>query len=374
MTLAKRGRRTKKSKLDINVAVVFMFLISILLAILIYTKSGYIGEHLSPILGGIMGVIKYIIPIGTFLIAIYMTTEDKEYLISKLIQYGIFLVCIATILSVFQFSNGNISINSDFQEAVKKGYELGEINNGGGAIGTAIASVLIGLLGEIGTVILCIGIAAILLVFMFGIKPAEMIADFVETRRESREEKRIEREEMKAAKMQDEPEERKETKRERRLREKEEQRKQAEELAEQLTINLNENSNEDNKKLKKYDHKDDDLIPFNINGKFKDKNEAKNEEKANPDVIEANLFKEEQETKEEKVKQVLQLEHTLTVEDEAYEFPPIQLLAEGDKKGVKGGRKRLQIQLPNCKRLYTVLEYQQKWKMFLLDQQLLDMN
>ena len=337
--MAKRGRRAKKSKLDINVAVVFMFLISILLAILIYTKSGYIGEHLSPILGGIMGVIKYIIPIGTFLIAIYMTTEDKEYLISKLIQYGIFLICIATILSVFQFSNGNISINSDFQEAVKKGYELGEINNGGGAIGTAIASVLIGLLGEIGTVILCIGIAAILLVFMFGIKPAEMIADFVETRRESREEKRLEREEMKAAKMQDEPEERKETKRERRLREKEEQRKQAEELAEQLTINLNENSNEDNKKIKKYNHKDDDLIPFNINGKFKDKNEDKDEEKANPDVIEANLFKEEQETKEEKVKQVLQLEHTLTVEDEAYEFPPIQLLAEGDKKGVKGGKK-----------------------------------
>ena len=78
--MAKRGRRAKKtSKFDINVAVVFMFLISILLAILIYTKSGYIGEHLSPILGGIMGAIKYIIPIGTFLIAIYMTTEDKEY-------------------------------------------------------------------------------------------------------------------------------------------------------------------------------------------------------------------------------------------------------------------------------------------------------
>ena len=49
-----------------------MFLISILLAILIYTKSGYIGEHLSPILGGIMGAIKYIIPIGMLFIAIYM--------------------------------------------------------------------------------------------------------------------------------------------------------------------------------------------------------------------------------------------------------------------------------------------------------------
>ena len=336
--LAKRGRRAKKSsRFDINVAVVFLFLVSILLAILIYTKSGYIGEHLSPILGGIMGAIKYIIPIGTFLIAIYMTTEDKEYLISKLIQYGIFLVCIATILSVFQFSNGNIGLNSDFSTAVEKGYELGEKNNGGGAIGTAIAFVLIGLLGEIGTVILCIGIAVILLIFMFGIKPAELIADFVETRRENREERRLEKEEERMARVKEEPQERKETKRERRLREREEQRKEAEALAEQLTINLDDDEEEKKKekKLKHYDHKDDNLIPFSIGGKKKEKEE----EKINPDVIEANLFKEEQETKEEKVKQVLQLEHTLTVEDEHYEFPPIQLLAEGEKKGVKGGKK-----------------------------------
>ena len=330
-TLAKRGRRTKKqNKLDINVAVVFMLLISILLAILIYTKSGYIGEHLSPILGGVMGAIKYIIPIGTFLIAIYMTTEDKDYLISKLVQYGIFLICIATMLSVFQFSNSNININSEFSETVQKGYELGEVNNGGGAIGTAIAYALIGLLGEIGTVILCIGVAAILLVFMFGIKPAEMIAEFVEARRESREDRRMERAEEKAAAVIEEtPKERKETKKERRLREKEEQRREAEQLAEQLTINLNEEEPQKDKKLKKYSHKNDDIIPINMGKK----------EKTNPDVIEANLFKEEQETKEEKVKQVLQLEHTITVEDEHYEFPPIQLLAEGDKKGIKGGKK-----------------------------------
>ena len=337
--MAKRGRRSKKRGLDINVAVVIMILISILLAILIYTKSGYIGEHLSPILGGIMGAIKYIIPIGTFLIAIYMTSEDKEYLISKLIQYGIFLLCIATVLSVFQFSNSNLDENGDFSSVVEKGYELGENNNGGGAIGTAIAFWLIGLLGEIGTVILCIGIGAILLVFMFGIKPAEMIADFIDARREEREEKRAEREENKITRMQEDEEARKETKKERRLREKEEQKREAEQLAEQLTINLNDDSEEDgkvkNKKLKKYDHSNDDLIPFNINGRVKDKKE----EKSNPDEIEANLFKEEQETKEEKVKQVLQLEHTLTVEDEHYEFPPIQLLAEGDKKAVKGGKK-----------------------------------
>ena len=341
--MAKRGRRTKKSKkIDINVAVVFLFLISILLAILIYAQSGYIGEHLSPMLGGIMGSIKYIIPIGTFFIAIYMTLEDKDYLISKLVQYGIFLICIATMLSVFQFSNGNISYNSDFQVAVQKGYELGTTNNGGGAIGTAFASVLIGLLGEVGTVILCVGVAAILLIFMFGIKPAELIADFVENKREEKEERRAEREETRVSRAKTKAEEiepeRKETKRERRLREKEEQRREAEELAEQLTINLNDGTEEKekDKKLKKYDHKNDDLIPFNINGRVKNSEEKA---KSNPNEIEANLFKAEQETKEEKVKQVLQLEHTLTVEDEHYEFPPIQLLAEGDKKGIKGGKK-----------------------------------
>ena len=339
--MTKRGRRAKKNKLDINVAVVFMLLISILLAILIYTKSGYIGEHLSPILGGVMGAIKYIIPIGTFLIAIYMTTEDKDYLISKLVQYGIFLVCVATMLSVFQFSNGNINVNNEFSAAVERGYELGEMNNGGGAIGTAVAFVLIGLLGEIGTVILCIGVAAILLVFMFGIKPAELIADFIEERRENREDRRLEREEARVERKNrqkevEEDSERRETKRERRLREKEQQRREAEQLAEQLTINLNDDEDDNKKdKKKKYDDKDGSIIPFSIGGKKKETSE----QKANPDVIEANLFKAEQEKKEEKVKQVLQLEHTLTVEDEAYEFPPIQLLAEGDRKGARGSKK-----------------------------------
>ncbi len=344
--MAKRGRRAKKTnKLDINVAVVFMFLISILLAILIYTKSGYIGEHLSPMLGGIMGAIKYIIPIGTFLLAIYMTTEDKDYLISKLVQYGIFLVCIATMLSVFQFSNNTFHINDDLSTVVSDGYERGSQDIGGGAIGTLIAYWLIGLLGEVGTVILCIGIAIILLIFMFGIKPAEIIGNMVEERRENKEDRRAERKEARLAKVkeveEEKPKERKETKRERRLREREEQRKEAEQLAEQLTINLNgEDNDEKGKKLKKYDHSNDDLIPFNITGRIKDKKDKKEEkEKSNPDVLEANLFKAEQETKEEKVKQVLQLEHTLTVEDEHYEFPPIQLLAEGEKKGVKGGKK-----------------------------------
>ena len=333
----------KKNKIDINIAVVGMILISILLAVLIYSKSGYIGEHLSPILGGIMGVIKYILPIGTFLIGIYMTYEDKDYLFSKLIQYGIFLVCICTVLSVFEITSGNINAQNDFTKVAQDGYYLGENDKGGGAIGTIAASLFVKLLGETGTVVLCIGVAIMLVVFMFGIKPAEIISRMLENARENREERReirrarYEESDDEDEEVEDEPKIRKETKKERKLREKEEERRKAEELADQITINLNENTLDTDKKTKKFNHDKDDLIPFNI-GKGR-KQEVEEKQEINPDFIDANLFKTEQETKEEKVKEVLQLEHTMTVEDEHYEFPPVQLLSEGEKKAKTGGKK-----------------------------------
>lgn len=343
MAKAKRGKK-KQNKVDkSNIAVVVILLMSILLAILIYQKSGYIGQHLSPMLGGIMGVIKYIIPIGTFVIGIFVTYKDKEYLSSKLMQYGIFLLCIATLLSVLQISKGNINLNNDFSQVVKEGYYLGEKNVGGGAIGTIVAAPLIGMLGDFGAIILCIGISILLLVFMFGIRPAEIISSIMENREERRQEKREAKVARKHARYEEEEEEeivpRKETKKERKIREKEEQRRQAEELADQLTINLNDEPLERKKKLKLYNYDDDDLIPTNIgNGKSKRIESQEEPEEINPNVIDANLFKTEQETKEEKVKEVLQLEHTVTVEDEHYEFPPVELLSEGEKKA-KGNKK-----------------------------------
>ena len=187
--MAKRGRK-KKNKIDINIAVVALVLLSILLMILIYTKSGSIGETLSPMLGGIMGFIKYIIPIGTLLIAIYMTQNDKEYMTHKLIQYGIFLLCVAAMLSIFQVGKGNLSIDKEFDKVIEDAYYLGEKDIGGGAIGAAVAVPLIKALGSTGAVILTIGIAVILLIFMFGIRPAEMISDLLDELRERKEEKK----------------------------------------------------------------------------------------------------------------------------------------------------------------------------------------
>ena len=68
MARKKAKRAVKKHNKDLQV--VLLLLLSVLSAILIYVKSGYIGEHLSPMLGVVIGWIKYIIPIGFFSIAI----------------------------------------------------------------------------------------------------------------------------------------------------------------------------------------------------------------------------------------------------------------------------------------------------------------
>lgn len=329
--MTKKGRRKKKT-IDINVAVVILVIISVLLFVLIYTKSGYIGEHLSPMLGGIMGFIKYIIPIGTFLIAIYMTHNEKEYMYAKLIQYVVFLVCIATMLSVFQFSSGNLNAGKEFGTVMKSAYELGTSDIGGGVIGSAVAMPLINLLGTTGAVILVIGVAIVLFVFMFGVRPAEMISNFLDAldeRKELKKQARVSRRELERQnRMKIEPEKvninveeeapRKETRRERKLREKEEAKRKALELDDQITINLNnDNTPKSNDKPRKYNHDKDDLSYLG-------------EEK---------LFKQEEEQKESKTKEVLQLEHTVTVEDREYKFPPINLLSQGEVKEIKGGKK-----------------------------------
>lgn len=56
------------------------------------------------------------------------------------------------------------------------------------------------------------------------------------------------------------------------------------------------------------------------------------EEPKQDDYIEANLFKEAEKEKQDNTKQILQLEHAQIVEDQNYEFPPIAILEQGQGK------------------------------------------
>ena len=143
-----RGRRSKKKNRSIlDLQVVTLMVASILLAVLIYTKAGYIGETLSPVLGGIMGWIKYIIPVGTFAIAIFLACdEDKENFMKKIMQYAVLLLCVTTIMTVIQISQGKLNLDNDFEQAVAEAYNKGTQNIGGGAVGAICATCLISLL------------------------------------------------------------------------------------------------------------------------------------------------------------------------------------------------------------------------------------
>ena len=309
--MAKRGRKKKKD--NANISIITMVIFSVLLGVLIYNQSGIMGQQISSILSGVMGFIKYIVPIGTFLIAIYKLCNKKEDAYIKLFQYALLLVCVAIFMHIVYLPKDVEQFSNGFLDTVTCAYEQGKTDDKvGGVIGAIGAIPLTKLLGKVGASILVLGVELILIILIFNINPIEEIRVRLAEREERKlaeEKERIKEERKKPTVMNvEENEDKKETRREKRLREKEEQRRAALELDDQITINLN----DDGKSSKK---------------------------KASEGYIEENLFKKEQEQKQEKVKEVLQLEHALTVEDEHYEFPPVQLLSEGEKKSVKGGKK-----------------------------------
>ena len=321
---SRNGARKRKNSIDKNLVVVIMIITSLLLCVLIYAQSGWIGEHLSPVLGGIMGWIKYIIPVGTFAIAIKIAVDDKDYLSKKIINYIIFLLCIAATMIIVEINNNTLSVNTDFSTFLEEAYDLGTQNIAGGVVGAAIALPICKLLGTIGGIILLIGIAFITLINLFEIKPAEIISDWVarmKERREYDEEDEPEEDEDEDEILVEKKKEKVKNKKNKKDKTEPVQEKEEIPIEDQITINLNETE----PKKKKLTHGKGDVQV----------------EEAKPNQIEANLFKQEQEKKEEKTKEVLVLEHGLTEEEENYEFPPIELLSEGEGRVLKGGKKAL---------------------------------
>jgi len=295
----KKRKPAKKTASKIDLTVVGLIILSILLCVLIYGKSGVVGIKLNEILGGMMGIIKYVLPIGIFAISIKIACADNEYITSKLIQYAILLISFSVLMSVWQINTGELTIlDKDISNIVKDAYTLGAQGNGGGALGAIIATPLANLLSPIGATILCIGIVIMLAVFTFGINISDIINNLVEKSEENREERLERKQKLKEERLKIKQEAIENRKREKEL--KKENLKQEnisdENIGEQIKINFGGRilDYEDTKERKKYDHKDDDLTPLT--------KDTKKAHMIQPDVIENNLFRQEEEKKEEKSK------------------------------------------------------------------------
>ena len=237
--MAQKRRYKKKSNKNskIDIVVISLIVFSILLAVLIYTKSGIVGLKLNEILGGMFGIIQYIIPIGIFAVAIKLVTNEEKDLTAKLVQYTIFIISLSVLCSVVQISAGELQSNKEMSEVMKDAYTLGSQSKGGGAIGALAAIPIAKLLGDIGAIIFCIGIAGIFLVFTFGISMSEIIQNIVDYLNERKEE----RHEEKLRRSKEPKEQATETSRERKRREKQERMAQKNEKMptnEQIRINF----------------------------------------------------------------------------------------------------------------------------------------
>ena len=328
-----RGNTRKSKRMsNIDLTICILIVLSILLGFLIYTNSGVIGVKLNEILGGMMGVTRLLLPIGILGVAIKLACTDNEYVSSKLIKFCVLLISISVIMCVIQISSGELIPSKEISESLKDAYYNGSQGKGGGALGALLAIPMAKLIGNIGTIIVCMGIAIILAATTFGVNVSELINMIVEKHQEKQENKKEEKLHEKESRMQERENrelERAKAKQEARLK----KQKQENNPDEQIQINFGGHiiEEESPKKLKKFKHDKDDLIPLGM----------EKTKKTEPDVIENNLFKQEEEQKQDKTKEVLQLEHTITVEDENYEYPPVELLSKGSQKGIKGGAKAL---------------------------------
>ena len=349
----RKKRNTTNSKkrnsrgMSIDLAVIILFVLSILLFVLIYAEKGVIGKVISPVLGGIVGVIKYFIPVGFMLLAVGVARDSKKYITSKLIEFAIILACIAATFSMYYMSKGVINADLDFNNIIEEAYSLGVKNQGGGTVGIVIAYPLVKLLGDFGAAVTTVGIVVVLSVFTFGLHPSDLLIDIIDEfnmRKEERDAELNSRREERIA--------RREAGEDVRAR----KRRSISDM--QASIDDDDidirNINVNNQPVQNIQA--EEKLKRTLFGKGKEV-EAEN----NPDVIEKNIYKDmakakeaeaqnngqtdlftvEAEQKEEKTKAVLKLEHTVSIEDEQYEYPPLSILGRGQRKTSKAGAKIL---------------------------------
>ena len=290
----KRKRRKTKNKSKIDITVISIFLLSIISAILIYMQTGAIGVFLSPILGGLVSFIKFILPIIIFILGIVLISKEKEYYLSKFIQFVFCIVCINTIMTILCFNDNQLMLESPFSNIIEEAYILGTKNIGGGVIGVFIAVPLVKLFGIGCSLVLAIGMCTILAIFTFGLSPIELVEKMTERQNIIREKKR----EIKDKKNMQQ-------------------------------TNFDFEKDTPNNILSKTETTKDELKRLRKE-EYIEMPKIKHEHIKEHEQIDENLFKETEEVKEEKTKQILQLAHTQVVQDENYEFPPITMLELGD--------------------------------------------
>lgn len=301
--MARRKTRKKKNSFNIDIACAILICIGIFLSVVTYGSAGKAGEIIKSITSGFLGKTHYIFPIALIILGIYVVFRDKNSLIRKSIQYSLLLITISSL--IFCFSNlDGIEQNKEFFKLLQDAYIAGNNNIGGGVLGSLFSIPLLYLFGQTCTIVIYILLAFMLCIFITGFKISDIIIS-IKTQLEEASQNTNSR---KTHSPKDKLEKLKKVKNEKFD-------------YNQLDFDLDSDETPESKsKLKKSD----------IKSKLENKNQPKDEDEDKVEIMDS-LFKKQEIEKEDKSKEVLVLEHTLTSKDDTYTFPPMDLLQAGEK-------------------------------------------
>ena len=178
MATKKKKSKSKSQNVKFNVQWMAMLLLSFLMIAFVYFKQGKIGNEISLALGGVFGLIKYFLPIAMLIFTIFIVAEGDRKNVFKIFSFFLFFLMINILLATYQISNGNINPVDKMSDVLSKAYELGSRDIGGGAIGTLFAVPMVRAIGAIGTSVLSLGIMLIIIIILFKINIVDDIAEF----------------------------------------------------------------------------------------------------------------------------------------------------------------------------------------------------
>ena len=114
----------KKSVSKVDITLMVLILFTLVISIVIYGKGGDLHRILDPVISGIFGPIKYIIPVGSFLLCVSIFKEDKKKHFNSILKYSIIIILIASLFSMYHIGKGDIPTNGKFQNILDIGYRL----------------------------------------------------------------------------------------------------------------------------------------------------------------------------------------------------------------------------------------------------------
>ena len=344
MGKGKRGRPSKKEQKTITndmLGGVLVVLGLILVVFIGFRNIGSFAEICKVLFLGALGKSAYSFPILLMIVGTYCIMSEKKVKPLAEIRKGLIVIAlIAATLTVFTESSVTMYSNpvKTVVDSINTGIASG---NFGGAIGTIIGGAIAGLIGIVPARIILPVVTFVLTLFLCNISFKQFFGaisyavDFsidhlnqmINTLFRDDEVKKYEYTDNfgdKAPKL---------SRREKARIEKEQER--LEKLREPGSSNVDANLNIDKTEQIEFD--------FNKLGGKPSEEEIKGKQKRDE------FFKQQKEEKEDKsVKEVLTLDHTAHVEDDNYEYPSIDLLAEPkegeafDRKAIHGVAVRLQ--------------------------------